>query len=135
MVIVMKKLNLLKCIYIISVIAIIMILFVIVKEAYLPNPTIIKMVFSPDGENVAYIFEKNGGATTGFIYHISILPSDKKLGKRNGNIYVNNDLPPNNIEWLSNNELYVDDFKSIGITKQILNINGIEVKYRSLETN
>ena len=79
------------------------------------------------------MFERNSGATSGWVYHISVLQSDKKLGKGNGNVYINRSMPPESIEWRSNDELYVNDYQSINTTKQKRNINDIKVKYRSLE--
>lgn len=134
----MKRAKLLKNIGAIGAIVIIAIsLFVlagyIILQAFLPEPTIIQTASSPDGKYVAYVFESSRGATTGFIYHISIMQSDKKLGKGNGNVYINSSAPPDSIEWLNNNELYVNDYRSINTTKQKINIYDIKVKYRSLE--
>ena len=104
----------------------------IVVSTLFIEPTIIQSVSSPNGEYVAYVYEKNGGATTGFIYHISILRSDRKLRYTNGNVYIDS-LPPNNIEWLSDDVLFVDDYRSGSIAKQKTRINGLTIRYRSLE--
>ncbi|OQB16075.1 MAG: hypothetical protein BWY15_00204 [Firmicutes bacterium ADurb.Bin193] len=133
----MKRSNLIKNLGIVSIIVILVIsLFVlercIIYQVYYSEPTIMQTVPSPDRKYVAYVFESNGGATSGWVYHISVLKSDKKLGKGNGNVYIS-DIPPNSIEWLSNDELYVDDYRSINTTKQKQSVYGITVKYRSLE--
>ena len=39
----------------------------------LSEPNIIQEVVSPDGEYVAYVFESNGGATSWFVYRLSVL--------------------------------------------------------------
>jgi len=99
------------------------------------TPDIIQSATSPDGKYTAYIFESNGGMTTGFIYHVSVLPSDKKLGKGPGNVYRDtsslNFGCPENIVWLSNSELYVEDYR--GEAKRKQQIYGITVTFRSLE--
>jgi len=133
----MKRLKLLKSIGIISVIVITVISLLvlarcIIRQAYYSEPTIIQTAPSPDAKYVTYVFESNGGATSGWVYHISILKSEKKLGKGSGNIYIS-DIPPNSIEWLSNNELYVDDYSSQNTKKQKQSINEIKIRYQSLE--
>lgn len=137
-VIVMKKTKLLNGMCLISVVVIAVILLIVISrwaivQVFWANPAISQTVNSPDGKYTAYVFESNSGATSGWVYHISILPSGKTLYKGNGNVYINSSTPPNNVEWLSNNELYVDDYRSINTTKQKQSIYGITVKYRSLE--
>ena len=128
----MDKEKTLKRIGIIAAILLLVLAGYTVVQKYLPAPYVMQTVSSPNGSFTAYVFECNGGATSGWVYNISILRSDKKLGKGNGNVYIS-DIPPKSIEWLNNNELYVDDYKSINTTKQRQSINGVKVKYRSLE--
>ena len=99
-------------------------------ELFYAEPTIIQRSISPDGKYTAYMFESNGGATTRWTYHISILPTGKKLGKGNGNIYTN-DTPPRKIVWLNDRTLYVDDYKSANVRRKEKKY-GISVKYTSL---
>lgn len=102
-------------------------------ELFYAEPTIMQTYVSPDGKYTAYVYESNGGATTGWIYHISILPTEEKLGKGNGNIYINTSIPPKGIKWISNNELYVDDYKSANTKKQEESIYNIIIHYSSLK--
>lgn len=104
----------------------------IFRNIFFAEPNIIQSIVSPDGRYTAYLFESNGGATTGMIYHISILESEKNLGKGNGNVYIS-EIPPNGIEWIENTVLYVDDYKSIKTTKQKQKIKDITIKYKSLK--
>lgn len=104
----------------------------IFRNIFFAEPNIIQSIASPDGRYTAYLFESNGGATTGMIYHISILESEKNLGKGNGNVYIS-EIPPNGIEWIENTVLYVDDYKSIKTTKQKQKIKDITIKYKSLK--
>ncbi len=102
------------------------------ENIFFAEPNIIQCISSPDGRYTAYVFESNGGATTGWIYNISILKKDKKLSKGNGNVYISY-IPPNDIKWLEDNVLYVDDYKSIRTTRQKQKINDVTIKYKSLE--
>lgn len=101
-------------------------------EVFYAEPTIMQTYVSPNMEYTAYVYESNGGATTGWIYHISILQTEKKLGKGNGNIYIS-DIPPVNLVWLDNSTLYVDDYDSVRTTKRKEKIYGIDVRFKSLE--
>lgn len=101
-------------------------------ELFYPEPTIMQSYISPDGKYTAYVYESNGGATSGWTYHISIIQSEKKLGKGNGNVYIS-DIPPVKLTWLDNNTLYVDDYDSVGTTKRKEKIHNITVKFKSLE--
>lgn len=101
-------------------------------EIFYAEPTIIQTYVSPNEKYTAYVYESNGGATTGFIYHISIIPTERKLDKGNGNIYIS-DIPPVNLVWLDNSTLYVDDYKNLKTTKRKEKIYDITVKFKSLE--
>ena len=102
------------------------------NNCFFSETVIIQTVFSPDGKYVAYVFESNGGATTGWIYHVSVLRSNIKLGKGSGNVYVS-DMPPVTIEWIDKDVLYVKDYKNLGTTKRKEKIYNITVKFQSLQ--
>ena len=110
---------------VIVVISLFILTGILVHKVNYSEPRIMQTVSSPDGKCVAYIFESNSGATSGWVYHISILKSGKKLGKGSGNTYISN-MPPNSIEWLSNDELYVDDYRNKNTTRKKLTVNGIK---------
>lgn len=101
-------------------------------EFFYAEPSTIQTCVSPNGQYTAYVFESNGGATTGWIYHISVLHSKEKLGKGSGNVFIS-DIPPTNVVWLDNSTLYVDDYDSIGTTRRKEKIYGIDVRFKSLE--
>ena len=70
--------------------AIVLFLFFLLPQVFtlfLPEPTVIQAIQSPDGKYTAYIYKSNGGATTGFIYHLSIIETGKNLPKGTGNVY------------------------------------------------
>ena len=100
-------------------------------HVFFSEPIIIQQETSPDGRYIAYIFESNGGATTGWIYHISVLPSNKPLRKGNGNIYVS-DMRPEKLEWTNDNQLYVHDYKNLRTTKRKERIYDISIDFQSL---
>ena len=97
------------------------------------TPRLTKTRVSPDGKYTAYVFESNAGATTGWIYHISVLPTGKELSKGPGNVYIGT-LLPDDISWIDNITLFVSDYASKGTTRQKEKIGNIRIKYRSLET-
>jgi len=101
-------------------------------ELFYAEPAVIQTCVSPSGEYTAYLYESNGGATTGWTYHISVLQTGKKLDKGNGNIYVS-EIPPVSLIWLDDSTLYVDDYDSVSTTKRKEKIYNIAVKFRSLE--
>lgn len=103
-------------------------------EFFYPEPTIMLTSTSPDGKYTAYVFESNGGATSGWVYHISILPAHKKLGKGPGNVYVS-DMRPEKIEWKDNKVLYVKDYQNIGTTKREEKLRGINIEFYSLSVS
>ena len=104
---------------------------IMVYEYFLPEPTIIQSVSSPDGNYVAYVYESNGGATTGFIYHLSILQKDKKLLKGGGNAY--REEFEFQVEWKGDNELQVNNTSLAGIYYQKEKVNGIKINYKYLK--
>ena len=106
---------------------------ILLKDLFWSQPTVIQTWFSPDGTYTAYVFESNAGATTGWIYHISVLPTGKELSKGPGNVYIGT-LLPDDISWIDNITLFVSDYASKGTTRQKEKIGNIRIKYRSLET-
>ena len=105
---------------------------ILLKDLFWSQPTVIQTRVSPDGKYTAYVFESNAGATTGWIYHISVLPTDKELSKGQGNVYIGS-LPPDDISWIDNSSLFVSDYASTGTTRQKENVGDIRIKYRSLD--
>lgn len=98
---------------------------------FLPEPTVIKSVQSPDEMYTAYIYESNGGATTGFIYNLSILKKGTILSKGNGNTYISGF--EFDIEWINDRELQVNNTSSIRIYKQREVVKGIKINYKYLK--
>ena len=121
-----------------SIVTIVILLFGIIniyQNKFLATPNVIQTCNSPDGKYIAYLYESNGGATSGYVYHISIIKNGKLLSKGNGNIYINTKVPPKEIRWISNNQLYVDDYNSIHTKKQEQSIYDITILYSSLESD
>ena len=94
----------------------------------LSEPDIIQKVVSPDGEYVAYVFESNGGATSWFVYRLSILKNGKQPKRGDvGNTYIND--YEFDVEWKDNDTLMVDNTTTINY-KQETKVHGVEVIYK-----
>ena len=103
----------------------------IVAVAFSSEPVIMQELPSPDGKYVAYVFESNGGATTGFTYHLSILRRGHKPGRfSKGNTFIQEDSPFS-VAWVSDRVLWVEN--SSTLHRQRTQIRGIEVQYRYIK--
>ena len=119
----------LKTMFLSAVVLIALVLLVSqVFSVFLPEPIIIESVQSPDGKYTAYIYESNGGATTGFIYHLSIIETGKRLPYGKGNAYIA-DSPVVEVVWTSENELYVENYRQIVYVQKEL-VKGIKITYQ-----
>ena len=94
----------------------------------LSEPDIIQEVVSPNGEYVAYVFESNGGATSRFVYRLSILKNGKQPKRGDvGNTYIND--YEFDVEWKDNDTLMVNNTTTINY-KQETKVHGVEVIYK-----
>lgn len=94
----------------------------------LSEPDIIQEVVSPNGEYVAYVFESNGGATSWFVYRLSILKNGKQPKRGDvGNTYIND--YEFDVEWKDNDTLMVNNTTTINF-KQETKVHGVEVIYK-----
>ena len=94
----------------------------------LSEPDIIQEVVSPNGEYVAYVFESNGGATSWFVYRLSILKNGKQPKRGDvGNTYIND--YEFDVEWKDNDTLMVNNTTTINY-KQETKVHGVEVIYK-----
>jgi len=82
---------------------------------------------SPSGENVAYIFERSCGATTGFSPQLSILNKDDDLQNKSGNTFRSD--KDFSIEWLNEKNLKVIYDKSSETYEMDKKVNGIKIEY------
>lgn len=92
-----------------------------------PEPTILQELPSPDGEYVAYVFELNSGATSGFVYRLSILKEGRELGKGNGNTFISGS--EFTAEWVSDGVLQVNNGPAGDVYRQNTLVKGVEVRY------
>ena len=94
----------------------------------LSEPDIIQEVVSPNGEYVAYVFESNGGATSWFVYRLSIVENGKQPKRGDvGNTYIND--YEFDVEWKDNDTLMVNNTTTINY-KQETKVHGVEVIYK-----
>lgn len=91
------------------------------------EPDVLQTLESPDGKYVAYVFESNGGATTGFIYHISVYPKWRPLTRGNGNVWIHGS-PPIGVKWTGDRELLVDIYRSEPSRKETW-VWGVDIVY------
>ena len=91
------------------------------------EPDIIQIEHSPDGKYIAYVYESNGGATTGFCYHLTVLPKWIPLVKGPGNTWRNS-WSPCKIEWINDRELLVDIYPSTPYEKDT-HVWGVNIVY------
>ncbi|UPM54844.1 hypothetical protein [Gottfriedia acidiceleris] len=82
---------------------------------------------SPKGDKVAYIFERNCGATTGYSYHL--MDSDQKLTNKSGNTFVSDDFFK--ISWINNKKIQVNYPKSTETYEMDRHVNGTKIVYVS----
>jgi len=82
---------------------------------------------SPNGENVAYIFDRNCGATTGLSPQLSILNKDEKFKNESGNTFRSD--KEFSIKWLNDKNLNVIYNKSSETYKMDKKVNGIKIHY------
>jgi hypothetical protein len=82
---------------------------------------------SPNGENVAYIFERNCGATTGLSPQLSILNKGDKFQNESGNTFRTD--KEFSVEWLSDKNLKVIYDKSSEVYEMDKKVNGIVIEY------
>ena len=91
------------------------------------DANILYELYSPDREHVAYIFENNTGATSPFIYRLSIKKSNEEANLTKGNTYISYDNF--NGYWIDNSTFKVENTTTENIFKQKKKINNIVVLY------
>ncbi|QGQ46330.1 DUF5412 family protein [Metabacillus sediminilitoris] len=82
---------------------------------------------SPNGENVAYIFERSCGATTGFSPQLSILNKDDDFQNESGNTFRSD--KDFSVEWIDEKNLKVIYDKSSETCEMDKKVNGINIEY------
>ncbi|MBV7509769.1 hypothetical protein KW850_32340 [Bacillus sp. sid0103] len=82
---------------------------------------------SPNGENIAYIFDRSCGATTGFSPQLSILYKDDELENESGNTFGSE--KDFSIEWLDEKNLKVTYDISSETYEMKKKVNGITIEY------
>ncbi len=85
---------------------------------------------SPDSKYKAVMFSKNAGATTGFRYHLSIIPSGETITEEdNANVFMNYGIY--DIEWEDEKTLLVKKYEEGRDYCKAEEYNGIKIKYLS----
>lgn len=84
-------------------------------------------IHSPNGESVAYLFERSCGATTGFSLQLSVLDKDADFQNEPGNTFRSD--KDFSIEWIDGKKLKVIYDKSSEISEMDKKVNGVRIKY------
>jgi hypothetical protein len=82
---------------------------------------------SPNGEKVAYVFERSCGATTGFSPQLSVLDKDDDFQNESGNTFRSD--KDFSIEWIDEKNLKVIYDKSSETYETDKKVNGVRIKY------
>lgn len=88
---------------------------------------IVQKLPSPNGDKVAYIFQRDCGATTGTSYQLSLLDSDEELPNESGNTFVSN--KQFQIKWMTNGKLRVNYKKSSETHEMNKIVNWTKIEY------
>ena len=92
------------------------------------NIDIIKTEVSPNGDYTAYLFECNSGATSDFIYNLSVLKTGRELKSSTGNTYRSHDKF--DFYWEDDNTLTVEIKRFDEIIMQKNEINKVTINYK-----
>jgi hypothetical protein len=82
---------------------------------------------SPNGENVAYVFERSCGATTGFSPQLSVLDKGDDFQNESGNTFRSD--KDFSIEWIDEKNLKVIYDKSSETSEMDKKVNGVRIEY------
>lgn len=82
---------------------------------------------SPNGEKVAYVFERSCGGTTGFSPQLSILDKDEYFQNDSGNTFRSD--KDFSIEWINEKALKVIYDKSSETSEMNSKVNGVRIEY------
>jgi hypothetical protein len=82
---------------------------------------------SPNGENVAYVFVRDCGATTGLSHQLSILDKDDDFPNKSGNTFRSD--KDFSIEWTDVKNLKVIYDKSSNTYEMDKKVKGITIEY------
>ncbi|WML26587.1 hypothetical protein [Neobacillus sp. OS1-33] len=82
---------------------------------------------SPDGDKVAYIFQRDCGATTGTSYQLSLLETDDEFPNKGGNTFVSDNQF--RIKWITNDKLRVNYEKSSKTYEMDKSVDWTKIEY------
>ncbi|CEG26278.1 hypothetical protein [Bacillus sp. B-jedd] len=88
---------------------------------------IIQKVPSPNGNKIAFIFQRDCGASTGSSYQLSLLDSDEELPNESGNAFVSDHQFQ--VTWLTIDKLRVNYKKSSEIFEMDKRVGRTSIEY------
>lgn len=86
-----------------------------------------QIISSPNGEKIAYVFERSCGATTGISPQLSILDQNDDFENKSGNTFRSDTTF--SIEWVGEKDLQVIYDKSSEIFEMDKKVNGVRIIY------
>ena len=88
---------------------------------------VLQEIPSDNGEKVAYIFQRDCGATTGYSYELSILDKGEELPNKNGNTFLTE--KEFTMSWIGEKKIQVVHKEFADIYKKDKRVNGVRVEY------
>ena len=88
---------------------------------------VLQEIPSDNGEKVAYIFQRDCGATTGYSYELSILDKGIELPNKNGNTFRTD--KEFTMSWIGEKKIQVVHKEFADIYKKDKRVNGVRVEY------
>lgn len=102
---------------------------------------VLEEYYSPDNRYKVVVFERDGGATTGFSTQVSIIPAKSSLGNKAGNIFfadTNHGQAPSGkgggpevrVTWVGNETVILSYDKNARIFQHEKKFNNIRIDYQ-----
>jgi hypothetical protein len=89
-----------------------------------------KLIISPDEKFVAVSFIRSSGATTSYSPQVSILPKNKKMPNKPGNVFIGDNSKYIDIYWKDDNTLLIyHNCKENNIFKRLNVFKKIKIEY------
>lgn len=88
---------------------------------------VIQAVPSPSGDKVAYLFNRDCGATTGVSFQLTIMDKGDELPNKSGNTFVSDG--EFTIGWVNEKNLRINYKEASKTHEKDTRVNGIKVEY------
>lgn len=82
---------------------------------------------SPNGDKIAYIFQRDCGASTGESFQLSLVDSDEELPNKSGNTFVSDNQFE--VKWITANKMEVEYKKASKTFEMDKRVDGTRIEY------